>query len=85
MSAPRPPAKLSRRVQLGTSANQALQRVLGAAEHEKQALDRAKMWRQMLNGRVAEALSAGVPAATLAENLGVTVQRIYQMRSEAPQ
>lgn len=69
--------------QLGPRAQRSLDQVLGAQKSERQALDRARMWRSLTNRRVAQALGDGVPATLLAQRLGVSVQRVYQMRAEA--
>lgn len=66
--------------QLTRSQQRALDAVLAARSVEPDRVQAAVLTTKV---KVAKALDAGVPAVVLAEHLGVTRARVYQMRDEA--
>lgn len=66
--------------QLTRSQQRALDSVLSSRETEPERVQAAVL---ATKAKVAKALRVGVPAVVLAEALGVSRARVYQMRDEA--
>lgn len=66
--------------QLTRSQQRALDAVLAARAVEPERVHAVVL---ITKAKVAKALDAGVPAVVLAERLGVSRARVYQMRDEA--
>lgn len=61
----------------------ALTAVKASRNREEQATTKAAEWGEDVKRQVLAAIEANVPVQVLADSLGVTRARIYQMRDEA--
>lgn len=76
-------ARLKSGYVLTAEQQEALAEVLAEKDKGERIDQEAKRQAQRTNARVARALSRGVPAAVLAQHLGVSAQRVYQMRDNS--
>ena len=61
----------------------ALSAVKASRNREEAAVSKASEWGEDVKRQVLTAIEANVPVQVLADSLGVTRARIYQMRDEA--